>query len=527
MRWSATLLCLLAASWTLAGQSPKFDLLIRNGRIVDGTGSPWYIADLGIRGDTIVALGKLDRTAAARVIDASGLVVVPGFIDQHTHSLRGIFDDPFATNYIRQGVTTLLEGPDGSSPLPISATLAKVAATHTAVNFGTYVGQGSVRESVMGLVNRKATAAELEKMKQITRQAMLDGAFGLSTGLFYVPGNFTPTEEVIELAKVVGSMGGLHTSHMRDETSDVVASVRETIRIGEEGGLPTQVTHHKVIGRANWGLSKETLQEIDAARARGVDATLDAYPYTASSTNTSAVIPQWAQEGGRKSLLERMEAPETRARIKAEVIIAIRDGRGGGDPANIVMARCNFDPGLDGKDLARITRDRGRAVNFDTAAETLLEIQKAGGCQAVYHAISEEDIEAILRYPYTTIASDGEVTHFGQFVPHPRSYGTFARVLSRYVRERKTLTLEDAVRRMSGMPAARLKLFDRGLLGPGMKADIVIFDAATVADKATFENPHQYAVGFRDVIVNGQPVIAGGMLTGNRPGRVLYGPGKP
>ena len=502
-------------------------MVITGGKIVDGSGGSWYYGDVAIQGDSIVAIGKLSPAAGVRRLDAHGMVVAPGFIDPHTHSRRGIFDDPFALNYIRQGVTTLMEGPDGSSPLPIKDFLDKIAAAHTAPNFGTFVGQGSIRESVMGLVNRKATPEEIEKMRQVTRQAMLDGAFGLSTGLFYVPGNFTPTEEVVELAKVAGAMGGMHTSHMRDEAANVLDSVKETIRIGEEGGLPTEITHHKIIGRGNWGLSKETLQLVEEARARGVDATIDAYPYTASSTGTAALIPQWAQEGGQKALVERLDAPEQRTRIKTAVVAGIEGDRGGGDPANVVMAACGFDPTLAGKSLADITRERGRAVNFENAAETLLEIQHAGGCQAVYHAISEEDVERILRYPFTMIGSDGEVTRFGVGAPHPRSYGTFARVLGRYVRERKTLTLEDAVHRMSGMTAARLKLFDRGLLRPGMKADIVIFDPDTVGDKAEFNKPHQYAVGFRDVIVNGKPIIANGELTKERPGRVLYGPAKP
>ena len=510
----------------LSAQTRSYDLLITGGRIVDGSGNPWYYGDVGIRGDTIVAIGKLDAAQASRKLDAKGLVVAPGFIDVHTHSRRGIFLDPAAQNYIRQGVTTLIEGPDGSSPLPLGPFLVTVADKHVAPNFGSFVGQGSIRQQVMGLVNRPATADEIEKMRGITRQAMREGAFGLSTGLFYVPGNYSPTEEVIELAKVAGAMGGIHQSHMRNEAAGVLDSVRETIRIGEEGGLPTQVTHHKIIGNQNWGLSKETLRLVEEARVRGVDVTIDAYPYTASSTGTAALIPQWAQEGGQKALVERLDAPQQRTRIKEVVIENLRIDRGAGDPANVVMASCGFDKSLAGKSLADITRARGREINFENAAETLLEIQHSGGCSAVYHAISEDDVERILRYPFTMIASDGEIPQFGVGAPHPRSYGTFARVLARYVRERKTITLEDAVHRMSGIPAERLKLFDRGLLRPGMKADVVVFDPATVADKADFAKPHQYAVGFKQVVVNGKPVIADGQLTSERPGRVLYGPGK-
>ena len=510
----------------LIAQQPLYDLIIANGRIVDGAGGPWYYADVAIKGDTIAAIGKFDPKTAARVLDAKNMVVAPGFIDIHTHARRGIFQDPSAQNYIRQGVTTLMEGNDGSSPPSIAEFLEQVAKAHPAPNFGTFAGQGTIREQVMKLENRPATPEEIEKMRGLMRQAMLDGAFGMSTGLFYVPGNFTPPDEVIEVAKVAGEMGGMHISHMRNEAAQILDSVKETIRIGEDGHMPTQVTHHKVIGRANWGLSKETIELVKQARARGVDVTIDAYPYTASSTGTAALIPQWAQAGGRTALLERLNAPEQRARIKAIVVDNIKNDRGAGDPANVVMASCGFDKTLAGKSLADITKDRGRAVNFENAAETLLDIQKAGGCSAVYHAISEEDVERILKYPFTMIGSDGEIPQFGVGAPHPRSYGTFARVLGRYVRERHTITLEDAVHRMSGLPAARLKLFDRGLLRPGMKADVVVFDAATVADKADFAKPHQYAIGFQHVVINGKPVILAGELTAERPGRVLYGPAK-
>jgi N-acyl-D-amino-acid deacylase len=509
----------LALSFLFQAQS--FDIVIRHAHIVDGSGNPWYQADIATRGDTIAAIGILDGASAKLTIDGGGLTAAPGFIDIHTHARRGIFVDPAAQNYIRQGVTTLIEGNDGSSPLPLAPFFEKLSAIHMAVNFGTFVGQGSIRQAVLGLENRNATPEEIAKMKDLTRQAMQDGAFGLSTGLFYVPGNFTPTGEVIQLAKVVAGFGGMYISHMRDEAAGVVDSVRETIQIGEEGGLPTQVTHHKIIGAENWGKSVDTLRLIQEARVRGVDATIDAYPYTASSTGTAALFPQWSLAGGSKALLERLSSPDQRAKITAEIIRRIQVDRGGGDPKNIVMANCSFDPSLAGKSLADITAARGRPVNFDTAAETAIEIEQKGGCQAVYHAISEEDVERILRSPYTMIGSDGEIPEFGKGSPHPRSYGTFARVLARYVRERKILTLEDAVRKMSGYPAARLRLLDRGLLRPGMKADIIIFDPAKIQDKADYANPHQYAEGVRDLIVNGELVISGGQLTKTRPGRVI------
>ncbi len=515
MRFAAILALLFSA----ALRSQTYDLILRGGRVVDGTGSPWYLADVAIQGDSIAAIGPLAAASAKRVIDVKGLTIAPGFIDIHTHSRRGIIERPTAENYVRQGVTTLIEGNDGSSPLPVGAFLDKLKGT--SVNFGTFVGQGSIRQAVIGLDNRKATSDEIGKMKELARQAMREGALGMSTGLFYVPGNFTPTEEVIELAKVVGSIGGIHISHMRDEAAAVLDSVREIIRIGEDGGLPTQVTHHKIIGSPNWGRSVDTLRLIDEARARGVDVSLDQYPYTASSTGTAALLPQWSQAGGHKQLVARLHDPATRSRIKAFVVENIKVNRGGGDPRNVFMANCSWDHSLDGKHLAQITDERGRTPSVENAAETALEIQERGGCAAVYHSMGEEDLERILLYSSTMIGSDGEIPEFGKGAPHPRSYGTFARVLGRYVRERRTLTLQDAIRRMTALPSARMRLLDRGTLRPGMRADIAVFDAATVADKATFPKPHQYAEGFRHVIVNGTPVLLDGKMTSERPGRVL------
>ena len=507
-----------------APAQPAYDLVITNARIVDGAGGPWYAGDIGIRGDTIAAIGLLRRASAGVTIDAHGIVAAPGFLDIHTHARRGIFTVPTAENYVRQGVTTLMEGNDGSSVVPLGPFLEKVGATRIAVNFGTFVGQGSIRSAVIGLENRKATADEIARMQELARQAMREGAFGLSTGLFYVPGNYTPTEEVIEIARAVGEMGGMYISHMRDEAAGILDSVKETIRIGEEGHLPVQITHHKIIGAANWGKSVETLALVEAARARGVDVTIDQYPYTASSTGIAALVPQWAQAGGSAAMAARFHDAEARAKIKAAIVERIRIDRGGGDPKNVVIASCAWDPSLAGKSLAKITDERGQNPTIGNAAETVLWIMEKGGCSAVYHAIDEADVERILRYPFTMIGSDGEIPVFGLAAPHPRSYGTFARVLGRYVREKHTITLEDAVHRMTGLTATRLKLFDRGLLRPGMKADVTIFDPAAIADKATFEQPHQYAVGVADVIVNGKIVLRGGKMTAERPGVVLYGP---
>ena len=527
-------ICLNTASNSATAADSRYDLVLRNGRIVDGTGSPWYRADIAVQGDTIARIAPAITEPAARVIDLGGMVVAPGFIDIHTHASRDIFQVPTADNYVRQGVTTLMEGADGGGsglfgglPVPLKPFLDRLEATPISVNFGTFIGQGAVRESVIGMADRATTPAELERMRAVVRQGIHDGAFGLSTGLFYIPGKFTPMSEVIELQKLFVPYRGVHTSHMRDEAGGVVESVRETIAIGEQAGVPTHVSHHKVIGKANWGKSVETLKIIDEARLRGVDVTLDQYPYTASSTDVqAALLPGWALDGGLQQAIARIKDPTTRPKVKAAVAELILNERGGGDPRNVVIVACAWNASLAGKNLAEITRDRGQEPTIENSAESVLWLIENGGCRGVYHAMAEEDLQRILAHPATMIASDGQVAQVGRDAIHPRSYGTFARVLAVYVREKGIITLEDAVRKMSSLPAARIGLADRGVLRPGMKADISVFDPARVRDVATFDKPHQYAEGFSYVIVNGQLVYESGTVTAARPGRVLYGPGK-
>ena len=520
---------LAIAALTVGAPPPApYDLLLKHARVADGTGSPWFRADIAISGDTIAAIAPSIDAPAARVIDLQDRVAAPGFVDIHTHARRGIDQTPTAANYVRQGVTTVIEGPDGSSPLPLAPFLAHVASLNISVNLGSFVGQGSVRSAVIGDVNRTATPDEIEKMQGLVEQAMRDGAFGLSTGLFYVPGTFTPIDEVVALAKVAGRFGGIHESHQRDEAAGVLDSVRETIAIGEKGGLPTQISHAKVIGAVNFGRSVEMLALVDAARARGVDVTLDQYPYTASSTSIqAALMPAWLLEGGRQATLARLKDSAAREKAKGQIAAILRDARGGGDLAKVQFASCGFDPSLAGKTLADLTARRRLAPTLRNGAETVMWIVEQGGCQGIFHAMSEADLVRILEHPATMIASDGEIPVFGRANPHPRSYGTFARVLGVYVREKKAITLEEAIRKMSAFPAARLGLADRGLLRPGLKADIAVFDPAAVRDVATFTSPHQYAEGFSQVIVNGQVVFESGEMTAARPGRVLYGRGRP
>ena len=519
---SVTLLALLLPSF---GNSQDYDLIIRGGKVVDGSGNPWYHADIAIKNDRIAEIGQLSNHEAKRVIDAHGLVVAPGFIDPHTHALRGIFEVPNAESALLQGVTTLTEGNDGSSPYPIDRHYADIDNLRISPNWAVFVGQGTIRQRVIGFGLRKATPDEMERMKQMVRDAMEQGALGISTGLFYVPGSFTSTEEVIELSKVAAEYNGIYISHIREEAAQLIDSVQETIRIGEEADIPVQITHHKVIGVENWGASIESLRLVDEARKRGVDVTIDQYPYTASQTSINALIPQWAQAGGREEMLSRINSAETYSTIKNEVVAKILYDRGGGDPKNVFISRNSWDPDMAGKNLAELAIDAGLEPTPENAADVVFDIIRGGGATAVYHAIGPEDVDRIMQHPATAIGSDGPVGVFGEGAPHPRQYGTFARVLGLYVRERKILSLEEAIRKMSSQSARRLGIHDRGLITKGYFADIAIFDPDEIIDKATFENPHQYAIGTKFVLVNGTVVVENGQHTGARPGRILHGPG--
>lgn len=519
---SVTLLALLLPSF---GNSQDYDLIISGGKVVDGSGNPWYHADIAIKNDRIAEIGQLSNHEAKRVIDAHGLVVAPGFIDPHTHALRGIFEVPNAESALLQGVTTLTEGNDGSSPYPIDRHYADIDNLRISPNWAVFVGQGTIRQRVIGFGLRKATPDEMERMKQMVRDAMEQGALGISTGLFYVPGSFTSTEEVIELSKVAAEYNGIYISHIREEAAQLIDSVQETIRIGEEANIPVQITHHKVIGVENWGASIESLRLVDEARKRGVDVTIDQYPYTASQTSINALIPQWAQAGGREEMLSRINSAETYSTIKNEVVAKILYDRGGGDPKNVFISRNSWDPDMAGKNLAELAIDAGLEPTPENAADVVFDIIRGGGATAVYHAIGPEDVDRIMQHPATAIGSDGPVGVFGEGAPHPRQYGTFARVLGLYVRERKILSLEEAIRKMSSQSARRLGIHDRGLITKGYFADITIFDPDEIIDKATFENPHQYAIGTKFVLVNGTVVVENGQHTGARPGRILHGPG--
>lgn len=507
----------------LNGQDFEYDYLIHGAKIIDGTGAPWFVGDVAIKGDKIVAVDyKLDKKKAKNFINAEGLYLAPGFIDIHSHARGGLLFDPTMENVIRQGVTTVIEGNDGSSPLPLSVAFSEFGKLQLGANIGFFVGQGSIRDSVMGWENRKATRDEINKMKKIVEDAMKEGAFGISTGLIYPPGSFADTEEIIELCKVASEYGGIYITHMRSESNKIMEAIEEAIEIGKKAKIPVQITHHKIVGRSNWGMSVKTLLRIERAREEeGVDITLDQYPYTATHTGITVLIPNWAMEGGNDSLIERLKNPMLRSLIKQAIIENMQSDRGSGDPANIQIGSCRWKPEYQGKTLAQILKERKLEVNFENAAELVIEIVQNGGAMAIYHSLNEDDLQRIMRFPWTMHASDGGVAKPGMGFPHPRTYGTFPRVISRYVKELGILTLEEAIRKMTSLPAWRLKLFNRGMIRPGYYADIVIFDYNKIKDKATFENPHQYAEGVVYLWVNGVLTIENGKLTGKTGGRIL------
>ena len=512
---------------TPAEKSETLAVILVGGTVYNGLDTEPMVTDVGIDGDRIVEVGDLkDREAELR-LDVTGLVVAPGFIDIHNHAIRpnpvrsGIFRWPDAKNLIRQGVTTVIGGPDGWSPLPLEEDFAELEAAPASVNFGSFVGHTSVRALVVGQDDRPATEEELQQMRDEVDKAMRSGAYGLSSGLLYAPGKFASTEEVIELAKVAGKYGGIYISHMRSEGLGVLQSVEETIRIGEEGNLPAQITHHKVMGAPMWGKSVETLALVDAAIARGLDVSSDQYPYPAGSTGLTGAFPRWSLDGDSATRRARLEDPLEREKVRKDIVFSLLNERGGNDPAKVALANCAWDPSLNGLNLAEVLEKKGREVTIENAAELMIELQLAGGCSAIYHAMSLEDVERIMQHPKTMVASDGGIIIPGVGVPHPRNYGAFARVLGHYVRERGLLPLSTAIYKMTRMPADRINITDRGRIEVGVMADITVFDPATITDKATFKDPHQYAEGVRHVFVNGQPALLNGEMTGARPGRIL------
>lgn len=513
------LLLSLVVSFAASAHAADFDLLITNARIADGSGAPLKNGSIGIKGLRIAAVGEVQGTGAI-VLDAAGQVAAPGFIDVHTHSEK-ICALPAAENFLRMGVTTIVTGNCGGSRTDVAKFFDEITEARVAVNVATLIGHNSVRQQAMGgSFIRPPSAQQMEAMKALVARAMDDGAVGLSTGLIYTPGSFAKTEEIIELAKVAAAHGGIYASHMRYETSRIFTALDELARIAREAQIRVELSHIKLSGPSAWGKAAEVLAFLDKARAEGLEITHDQYAYTASSTGLRQTIPDKHLEGTRDDFKARLADPAQKAGIVAGMKeILSRSGRS--DYTYAVIARFAADPSLNGLTIPAAARKVRGSESLDDQIELLLDIESRGGGSGVFHGMNEDDLQAFMRHPLTMIASDGGPRRLGEDVPHPRSYGNNARVLARYVRDLKVLTLEEAVRRMTSLPAHAFRLKDRGLVRPGAFADVVIFDPAKVADPATFEDPHHYAEGFTDVIVNGGLTIQDGQLTGNRSGGPL------
>jgi dihydroorotase/N-acyl-D-amino-acid deacylase len=532
-----------------------YDVVIRNGHIIDGSGSPWYAADIGIRGGKIASIGRLEGAAAKRTIDAHGMVVAPGFIDMLGQSELTILVDPRLPSKVYQGITTEITGEGGSiAPLndaiiqadhvtyehfqikPTWRTLgeyfARVRKQGMGINLATYVGATQIRRMVLGDENRAPNAAELERMKALVRAAMADGAMGVSTSLQYAPAPYAKTDELIALASEAAKAGGIYASHVRDEGNEIDVALDEAFRIGREAKIPVEIWHLKAAGKANWGRMPEIVARIDAARKSGVEVGANTYAYPAWYNSFSAIIPPWAHEGGDKKLIERLKDAAIRARIRKEM--ESKDGNWNNEwqevpgPESILIGAVQ-NPKLlpiQGKNVAEIAKMWGKDP-IDTIFDILIQDDAFTG--VAMFAMSEDDIALALEQPWTSVCNDSQGTSpeglLGKEHPHPRAYGTFPRVLRKYVREEKKLTLEDAIRKFSALPAQRMRLADRGTIKQGMWADIVVFDPDTIHDAATFEKPNQLSEGMRFVLVNGVPVIADGKMTGAKPGVPILGPG--
>ncbi len=534
----------------------RFDVLISGGRIVDGTGSPWYRGDVGITGDRITAIGQLQGREAGTRIDATNLVVAPGFIDMLGQSEFNVLVDGRAASKITQGITTEITG-EHQSIAPINNTMAEARQSEyarynltldfrtlaqyftrfeghrPAINLGTFVGAGGVRNHVIGMTERAATAGELEQMRQLVESAMRDGALGVSTSLQYVPGRYASTDEIVELAKVARRYGGIYITHQRSESGQIIASLNEAFEVAERAGLPAEVWHLKTAYRANWGRMAEILAHFAAARARGLDVTANMYPYDRASNGLDACLPLWVREGGTSDMLARLKDPALRERIKREMDDPdVKEwenqwyGSGGGAG---VMISTVVDPALrqwEGKDLVTI----GQAMGKDPRDAVMdLVIADQGRTDVIISIMREDDVRLALANSMISIGTDSgaraEDGPLSESKSHPRAWGSFARVLGKYVREERLITLEDAVRRFTSRPAARVGISDRGLLKVGMKADVTIFDPATIRDVSTFVDPTHYSVGIPHVLVNGRAVVANGAITAERPGQPIRGPG--
>ncbi|MEQ1677901.1 MAG: amidohydrolase family protein [Chitinophagaceae bacterium] len=522
MKW---LVLFLFYPLSLFSQTDKScDILIINGKIIDGTGNNWYYGNIAVKNGKIIAIGRDIKFTAAKTIDAKGLIIAPGFIDVHTHLEGDEAKDPAATNFILDGVTTCITGNCGSSETNIGKYLYYIDSLKLSINVATLIGHNDVRKAVMGRANRDATPEEMKQMEVLVDKAMRDGAVGLSTGLIYIPGTYTKTPEIVDLAKIAAKYNGVYASHMRDEGDSVTQAIEEALTIGREAKIPVEISHFKLSGQQNWGRSKTTVAMIEAARQEGIEVTIDQYPYTASSTSISTLIPDDILADGQDSIKARLQRPEIKKQVISHILERLKK-RKLKHLSYAVVAYYEPDTSYNGKSIEQINLMKGRKHKPKEEALTVIDIMINGGASAVFHGMGEEDVKRIMQYPFNMFASDATIRTFGYGMPHPRGYGTNARVLSKYVREEKVISLEEAIRRMTSLPAQKFQLKDRGLLKEGYAADIVIFDEKEVADVSTFEKPHAYSKGFHFVIVNGVLTVENEKHLGIRAGKALFGPG--
>ncbi len=496
------------------------DYIIRNGKLIDGTGNQWQIKDIAIVNNKIAAIGTLTNWKAKKEIDAKGLIVAPGFIDVHAHIEGGEVKNPLATNFIYDGVTSVVTGNCGGSADDMKSYFDFIDSLGVSINVAALMGHNNIRKQVMGTANRHATAQELKQMEAIADKAMKAGAVGMSTGLIYIPGTYAPTEEVVALAKVVAQNGGVYASHIRNEEDKVAEAVNEAIEIGRQAKLPVQISHFKVNGQNNWGRSDETLNLIVNARKEGIEVTIDQYPYTASSTNLGILLPDWVLADGQDSILARLKNASIREKVKAHSLNIIKT-RGLNHFDYAYVANFKADTSYNGKNIREINLIRGKKDNALEEAETIVQMIELGGAQMVYHGMQDKDVKNIMAYPFNMAASDAGIAVMGVSRPHPRAYGTNSRVLGKYVREEKVMSLEEAIRRMTSLPANKFNFKERGIIKEGFFADVVVFDEKEVTDMATFENPHQFSKGFKYVFVNGAMTVDNGTHNGTRKGMAI------
>jgi N-acyl-D-amino-acid deacylase len=517
---------LLIFSAAVSSQGAAPGLIIRNGLVIDGSGSPGKVQDIAVSEGKIVEIGSSLPLRGNEEIDAIGLVVCPGFIDVHSHAEDGLLEQADNHNNILQGITTFVGGNCGDSPIDLDRFFDDLRAKGVTTNVACLIGHNRVRREVMGMRARGASEEEMESMKRLVRRAMESGALGLSTGLLYPPGTFSTYEEVLELAKVVGEYQGIYASHIRSEEQEVWKAVEEALRVGQEAGIRTQISHIKLAAEAHWGMAQHYSDLLSEARARGVRVMADQYPYRAGSATLQNILPRWSLDGGREAFLKRVSDPEDRERIIQGILEGrLASARGTNRGEIVFISRCRAHPEYEGKNLVQICRENGLEATPANAAEMAIRLLEDGPVSAVNFLMDEADVQTFLRDPHIMISTDGGVTRFGVGMPHPRNYGTYPRLLGHYVREKGILGLEDAIRKSTSLPAKQMGFSDRGSIALGNWADLVVFDPENIIDRATFQKPHQYPTGITYVIVNGIVTVKNGHITGARPGQVLRGPG--